>query len=211
MADIERFECFPTCIYRFKHEFEGDEKDHMLEYISNESFSINDKGQKIRRLGSQLNDQLHENELFKNLTATVLESSHYLMEEQGYEYDSLEITNMWGNILQPQSSRSAHAPHTHSNNFLSGAFYLKTSSETAPITFFDPRPQASVFQPRRKKLNRVNSHEMSFKSQTGYGIIFPSWLQHWVAQSNEERVSIAWNIIVRGEHGEPHGLQNAKI
>ena len=63
----------------------------------------------------------------------------------------IEITNMWGNILRPQSQRT-HAPHTHSNNFLSGVFYLKTSSDTSPIQFFDPRPQSNVLKPRKKDL-----------------------------------------------------------
>ena len=52
---------------------------------------------------------------------------------------------------------------------------------------------------------------MSFDSQEGYGLIFPSWLQHWVPQTNDERISIAWNIIIRGEYGEPNTLQNAYI
>ena len=52
---------------------------------------------------------------------------------------------------------------------------------------------------------------MSFDSQIGYGVIFPSWLQHWVPQTKEERISIAWNIIVRGDYGEAGDLQNAHI
>ena len=42
-------------------------------------------------------------------------------------------------------------------------------------------------------------------------LFFPSWLMHWVPPTSNERVSIAWNIIVRGEYGEPHTLQNAYI
>ena len=120
---------------------------------------------------------------------------------------------MWGNILKPNSSRSAHHPHTHSNNFLSGTFYLQSSSKTSPIFFFDPRPQASIMRPRKKdKLgNNLNADQMSFDSQTGYGVIFPSWLQHWVPQTNDERISIAWNILPRGDYGEPNTLQNAHI
>ena len=122
----------------------------------------------------------------------------------------IEITNMWGNILRPQSQR-AHAPHTHSNNILSGVFYLKTSSETAPIQFFDPRPQAHIFTPRKKEFSILNSNIAQFNSETGYGVIFPSWLQHWVPETKDERISISWNILVRGEYGEPNTLQNANI
>ena len=93
---------------------------------------------------------------FSNLTRTIIDVSKHILNEQGY-MGEIEITNMWGNILRPQSQRSAHAPHTHSNNFLSGVFYLKTSSDTSPIQFFDPRPQSNVLKPRKKEFNTLNS------------------------------------------------------
>ena len=43
------------------------------------------------------------------------------------------------------------------------------------------------------------------------GVVFPSWLQHWVPETKDERISIAWNAIVRGKYGEPNTLQNATI
>ena len=94
---------------------------------------------------------------------------------------------------------------------MSGTFYIKSSSNTSSIIFFDPRPQSSILKPRKKEFNRLNSDQMSFDSQIGYGVIFPSWLQHWVPQTNDERISIAWNILPRGDYGEPNTLQNAHI
>ena len=210
MANVEKFEAFPTCIYRFKYEFEKNERQNMIDLIITESI-VEKNNKKVQRLGSQLDDHLHKKPLFKKLSDAILESSHDLMEEHEYEYDSLEITNMWGNILKPNSLKSSHQPHTHSNNFLSGTFYIKASSNTSSIIFFDPRPQSSILKPRKKEFNRLNSDQMSFDSQIGYGVIFPSWLQHWVPQTKEERISIAWNIIVRGDYGEAGDLQNAHI
>jgi len=210
MVNVEKFEEFSTCIYRFKHKFENTDRKNMLDFILLESMK-QEGNEKFQRLGSQLNDRLHDNDIFKPLVDSILESSHDVMEDLDYEYDSLEITNMWANILKPKSSMSAHQPHTHSNNFLSGTFYIQSSSETSPIIFFDPRPQANVLSPKRKNANKFNSSQVSFNSQIGYGIIFPSWLQHWVPQTKEERISIAWNIIVRGEYGESGDLQNAHI
>ena len=115
---------------------------------------------------------------------------------------------MWGNLI---SSGGNHPPHTHSNNFLSGVFYLKTNTASAPIQFFDPRPQANVIIPRRKKTNWNNSTMIQFDPVENTGFIFPSWLQHWVKISNGERISISWNILVKGHYGEPKTLQNAYI
>ena len=208
MADVERHEFFPTCLYRFKHNFVENELDSMINHIDLNSLS-EQNGQTVKRTGSQTQNELHKIDTFVNLTNTITEVSENIINEQGY-MGEVEITNMWGNILRPQSQR-AHAPHTHSNNFLSGVFYLKTSPQTSPIQFFDPRPQSTVLKPRKKEFNLLNSDIAQFNSETGYGVIFPSWLQHWVPETKDERVSIAWNAIVRGKYGEPNTLQNATI
>ena len=208
MANVERHDFFPTCLYRFKHDFEENELDSMISHIDLNSLSEYN-GQTVKRTGSQTQDDLQRIPTFSNLTRTIIDVSKHILNEQGY-MGEIEITNMWGNILRPQSQR-AHAPHTHSNNFLSGVFYLKTSSDTSPIQFFDPRPQANVLKPRKKEFNLLNSDMAQFNSETGYGVVFPSWLQHWVPETKDERVSIAWNVIVRGKYGEPNTLQNATI
>ena len=51
-------------------------------------------------------------------------------------YDRIEITGMWANKLKVGES---HPPHTHSNNFLSGVYYLEAGENTSNIQFFDPR------------------------------------------------------------------------
>ena len=205
---IERHDFFPTCLYRFKHDFKDNELNSMIKHIEDNSLS-EQNGQIVKRTGSQTQDELHKIDTFENITNTITEVSKSILDEQGY-MGKVEITNMWGNILRPQSQR-AHAPHTHSNNFLSGVFYLKTSDTTSPIQFFDPRPQSTILKPRKKKYNRLNSDMAEFQSETGWGVVFPSWLMHWVPETKDERISIAWNVIVRGEYGEPNTLQNAYI
>ena len=208
MANVERHEFFPTCLYRFKQEFKDNEHNQMVKHIEDNSL-IEKNNQLIKITGSQPQNELHKTDTFANLTKTITEVTKTILEEQEY-MGEVEITNMWGNILRPQSQR-AHAPHSHSNNFLSGVFYLKTSSDTSPIQFFDPRPQSSVLKPRKKEYNKLNSDMAQFNSETGSGVVFPSWLVHWVPETKDERISIAWNIIVRGEYGEPNTLQNAHI
>jgi hypothetical protein len=43
--------------------------------------------------------------------------------------------------------------------------------------------------------------------------IFDEKNKKWITRNDlgEERISISWNIIVRGEYGEPNTLQNAYI
>ena len=208
MDNIERNDFFPTCVYKFQHEFVENELEKMLKHINDNSWFVRN-GERVKRTGSQTQDELHKTDTFSNITNTIIKVSRYILDDQEYMGD-IEITNMWGNILRAKEQR-AHRPHAHSNNFLSGVFYLKTSPQTTPIQFFDPRPQASVLKPRKSADNNINSNISEFYSQTGLGVMFPAWLQHWVPETLDERISIAWNVLVRGEHGEPHTLQNAII
>ena len=208
MADVKKHNAFPTSLYNFEHKFEDDELNTLVHYITKKSF-MEQNGEMVRRSGSQLENELHKLDIFSRLTKTINDVTKTIMEDKMYEGEP-EITNMWANILRPTGQKS-HAPHTHSNNIFSGVLYLKASSYTSAIQFFDPRPQANVFVPRKKDTDTGNSDMVEFQSKVGLGIIFPSWLQHWVPETKDERISVAWNVIVRGEYGEPNTLQNAHI
>jgi hypothetical protein len=77
--------------------------------------------------------------------------------------------------------------------------------------FHDPRPAADVIVPRKKETTMDNSSLLSYASKTNRAIFFPSWLPHWVQQnkSSNKRISIAWNIQVKGQLGEHHEFQSA--
>ena len=185
---MRTFKCFPTSIHEVKLNIDSLDKKQMLIYVQL-------KGK---------DDDLHRISFFRPLADKVLEYSKKILKDGGYEFDKIEITNMWGNLL---SEGQSHAPHTHSNNILSGVYYLQSGS---PIQFFDPRPAATILKPRNTP-NWDNSGMIQFDSVEDIALFFPSWLMHWVPSTSKERASIAWNVIVRGEYGEPHTLQNAYI
>ena len=191
MVNVKTYHCFSTLIHEFLGEQTTKSHTDMLNIIELESKT----------------DDLQEHPAFREFNTRVLECNKHVLDAANYEYENIEITNMWGNTL---SSGDDHPPHTHSNNILSGVYYLRASQNTSPIQFFDPRPQASVLKPRNKP-NWNNSSMVQFDSVVGIGFIFPSWLMHWVPPTKAERVSISWNVIVRGDYGEPHTLQNAHI
>lgn len=199
VGNVKTYKCFPTLIHEFSLDIPIDEKIQMISYIQTSSGAD---------LLNQTNDDVHGMSYFKYLKDKIVALNKKILDDFDYEYEDLIITNMWGNLI---SSGGNHPPHTHSNNFLSGVFYLKTNTASAPIQFFDPRPQANVIIPRRKKTNWNNSTMIQFDPVENTGFIFPSWLQHWVKISNGERISISWNILVKGHYGEPKTLQNAYI
>jgi len=138
-------------------------------------------------------------------TKKIYNITEHICEKYEYLYDRLEFTGMWANKL---NKGDIHPPHTHSNNIFSGVYYLEGGSQ---IQFFDPRPQASVLHPNLKHTNFDNSGMIGFDAEKGTGLIFPSWLQHWVTKTDKTRISISWNILLRGDYGQPNTLQNSHI
>ena len=110
------------------------------------------------------------------------------------------------------SSILGHHSNLGSNNFLSGVFYIDADN-TSGITFQDPRPGANVILPRKKNDHIDNANLLHYKAKTNRIIIFPSWLVHWVPinQSQKDRISISWNIQIKGQLGERHEYQSGQF
>ena len=198
MVDVKAIACFPTLVHEFKFDLNHDK---MLDYVY---------GMNIRTVAAgPEEDDLHKSLIFKPLVDELTKIHELILQNLEYEYDKIEITNMWAYHLYKSHS---HSPHTHSNNFLSGVYYLLgEKNKTSPIQFFDPRAQTAILTPRRKNSNPNNSNILSFDSINGTGLIFPAWMQHWVPPTQHERISISWNVLLRGHYGEPKTFQNAHI
>ena len=199
MVDVVIHKTFPTIVSEFKFDMDDSERDIVIKELG----SVEKKSNEII---IQTNDKLAER--IPNFTRNIFDIANKILRETfKYEYDNLEITSMWANQL---SKGETHPPHTHSNNVLSGVYYLHSKCE-APIQFFDPRPQANVLHPNIKYSNFENSGMISFRNDTGIGLMFPAWLQHWVPPTTDNRISISWNILLRGDYGQPGTLQNSHI
>ena len=137
MADVKIHECFPTMISEFSFHPDKNSQIQMTGYIKlvkkNHRFHTDDK--------------LHIMSYYADLRDSILVANKNYVKKLGYQYDQLEITGMWANYLY---KGDAHPPHTHSNNFLSGVYYLEAQDGAAPIQFYDPRPQANVLRPRNE-------------------------------------------------------------
>ena len=146
---------------------------------------------------------------FRNLTDIVYDQNKKYLTDLEYEFDEIEITSMWSNHLKPGQS---HPPHTHSNNILSGVFYVE-AEQTSGIIFTDPRPQAGVIQPDVTKQFVDNASVIKYDSATNRMILFPSWLQHYVPinETKSNRISIAFNIMLKGKVGSSEEYQSAEF
>jgi len=190
---------FPTEIYFVDDLLEQNEIDIMKKDIYDTY---------VDKVNWQSKPDLYKNLKYKTLTNKIIEASKIVLEHfKFYDYEAFKITDMWSNILKPGEM---HRPHTHSNNILSGVYYVQ-SDEKANIQFYDPRPQAGVLQPSISKWNKGNASIWFYPSKTNRLIIFPSWLTHFVPvnTSKENRLSIAFNVMLKGKFGTSEQLQSS--
>ena len=193
---------FPTHIFIKDNDIDIDKVHTMKD-------EVNNMYRGSQKPNWQSGHDLHENEVFKYFLIDISKSAFQIIDQLQYKVDGIQITDMWANVLKPGET---HQPHTHSNNFLSGVFYLD-AEETSGITFQDPRPAAHVIQPSRIKTDSNNASLLNYQSKTNRIIIFPSWLVHWVPinQSTRDRISISWNIQLKGRVGEHHEFQSGQF
>ena len=192
---------FATLLSEFKYVADNT----LLNAIKNEDMN---KKALIFHSISSVNDKLQEKKEYQPLVKTILDNTKEICKMYEYEYEKLEITNMWINCSQKGDT---HAIHNHSNNTFSGVYYPIESKSQTPIMFQDPRPASGVWQPRKTKVNTLTTTLMSFAQRKDLGLIFPSWLMHYVPPATSPRISISWNVILRGNYGNPNELQNAHI
>jgi len=115
------------------------------------------------------------------------------------------ITQSWLNI---NKKGTYHHEHNHANSYLSGVFYVNSQPDKDSITFKDSN-YYQINLGNRNNYNAFNSREWTFSVKTGAIIIFPSYLKHTVSinkHDNHERISLAFNVFIKGTIGEKKGL-----
>jgi uncharacterized protein (TIGR02466 family) len=188
---------FPTSIV-------GEIQNNILdkEVINYKNFLLNEKYLDNGTNGEcSHNQKILENPLFTKLKNNILLLSRKYLKEQDHLFEDVQITNSWSNKL---STNQSIYPHSHENSYLSGVFYLDFSS---PIQFTNPLSKLWIFKPEIK-VNTSNPQQSKnyylLHPQPKLLLIFPSFLTHLVTKNSndKERVSIAFNIIPKGEFGE---------
>jgi uncharacterized protein (TIGR02466 family) len=144
--------------------------------------------------GWQSEQGLHEREEFRDLASCVHEATRSVLRFLRIGQEAFEITGCWATVLAPGAS---HRSHSHPNNYLSGAYYVRTHPGADTINFHDPRPQAAVIRPPVTDLTAENTEQVVVRVTDGTMLLFPSYLEHSVdaTAADEERVSVSFNIM----------------
>jgi uncharacterized protein (TIGR02466 family) len=144
--------------------------------------------------GWQSEQTLHDREELQDLVACVDNATRSILRFLQIGHDAFEITGCWATVL---ATGAAHKAHSHPNNYLSGAYYVRTHPGADTINFHDPRNQAGVIRPPVMELTAENTDQVVVKVTNGTLLLFPAYLEHSVDAntSEEERVSISFNIM----------------
>lgn len=147
--------------------------------------------------GWQSEQTLHQRAELSELVSCVNRAARSVMQFLRIGYDAFEITGCWANVL---AKGAAHRAHSHPNNFLSGAYYVRTFPGADTINFHDPRSQAGIIRPPVTALTAENTDQVVVNVRNGTLLLFPAYLQHSVDANagDGERVSVSFNIMFSG-------------
>jgi uncharacterized protein (TIGR02466 family) len=142
----------------------------------------------------QTDQVLHRYKAFAPLVAVIGQAVEGVLEALAVKERSFEITGCWANFGEPGS---AHMPHHHANNYLSGVYYLAVPEGGDRITFHDPRPQREIIEPAYEAVNPFNQMVQDVKVAEGALILFPGWITHSVKPNKSQglRISVAFNVM----------------
>jgi uncharacterized protein (TIGR02466 family) len=135
----------------------------------------------------------------QELVDLIMRESEQILEAYKIQRESHYITNMWANITHPNRR---HHMHVHPNCLFSGIIYIKTPKNCGPTMFASPRQLTRMIEPNFTAKNEINSDVFVFSPEKGRMLIWPSYLPHAVehgnADENEDRIVVAFNIMIRG-------------
>ena len=121
------------------------------------------------------------------------------------------ITQSWLNVLSPGG---IHPVHAHPNSIISGTFYVSTVEGDA-VQFYDINTTAKTrinIEPGKTNFWNVNQQNLNIGNNVL--LLFPSWIGHGVNKSISkitDRISISFNVFVRGNIGEYYDLSRLNL
>ena len=162
------------------------EKIHTGTYISSNETSILDDIPSGKLINNELNKHIH------------------VAINECYQYDiNFKIATNWATKCEP---KGVGEYHVHANFWLTGCYYPHGTIEDKFYISFR-KFLNNMYEPKRKNWNTLNSNTAGISVKKGTLLIFPADLQNQIGYNatNQDRYSIAFNILPVGMLGESDG------
>ena len=193
--NIHKF--FPQPIFQYQIEGYEEHNENLEEYIYSlyESDKTGVKKSNVNGWHSKPFN-LRENDkppfkFFKSIQMYVADT----FKEYGWRYtpDKVNLTSMWAII---NKKNNFNLEHTHPNNYLSAAYYVKAPENCGSFIISNPNiisKERVTLSDRNTEFNQNVAH---IKPRAGDLLLFPAYLPHSVGmnKSDEDRIVISFNI-----------------
>jgi len=121
------------------------------------------------------------------------------------------ITQSWVNVLKPGEGLTMHY---HSNSLISGVFYVSVEEGDALIFYDQNLRPVDTIEIEPETHNYWNNRQTDFFIENNLLLLFPSRMKHSTKDNPKrttDRISIAFNVFVKGTIGNTHGLNELII
>lgn len=162
------------------HQLEGIDNEKLIEYA--EKYSLRNQ---LKETKDILN-----NKLFSTLNNLVEVKMNDYFNQIYNETHHIKLTAAWANV---DNDTAITEPHTHKLHFVVAVYY--PLSTDGYLTFMNPMPSLVAHQNHYMigEFNEYNSDYYMQPVKTGQLVVFNSMLPHFIKESNNKRISIAYN------------------
>ena len=198
---MDVLEMFPSCVWVENLNFNTDKLKSNLDEF---------KKQGLKVQFSNVNGDQYDDYKNKDLSDAILE----ILPKKPEKEDLIDPSvYMWVNRNPKGASNLRHTHITFTRPlFLSGVYYVKVPENSGRIRFYDPR-MISYMNPPDYEYYYEGAQYNFVEPQDDMIIMFPSWFEHDVEEnkSDEERISIGFNIFADGVEQFGHGLFSERV
>ena len=162
------------------HQLEGIDNKKLIEYA--EKYSLRNQ---LKETKDILN-----NELFSTLNNLVEVKMNDYYNQIYNKTHHIKLTDAWANV---DNDTAITEPHTHKLHFIVAVYY--PLSTDGYLTFMNPMPNLIAHQNNYMidEFNEYNSDYYMQPVRTGQLVVFNSMVYHFIKESNNKRISIAYN------------------
>tara|TARA_E500000318_G_C3556038_1_gene211169 strand:- start:1222 stop:1896 length:675 start_codon:yes stop_codon:yes gene_type:complete len=125
-------------------------------------------------------ENLWQHAKFQTFIQFVMKQMWEILSSQGYDLNGRVplLQECW--VQEFPEEGGFHDIHIHSNNHMSGFYFLKCTPETSRPSFHDPRPGKTMTDLKPVEKNKVNvcNSQVHYPVKPGQFIFFNSWMPH---------------------------------
>jgi len=192
---------FPTLIYEAWYPEFSAQENRLVSYVE----TLREQDEEGREISAEKypsgytsyfsNSTLFNDSKLEGLTRFFQQCAQNYARDHHWDTTSFQpvMNALFANI---NPKHSFHPEHLHPYSHISGVFYVKSDANSPAIGFKDPRIARWMMPPAADGKRPENSFHAKLAPEPGKLFLFPSWLEHGVAQnqSDRERISMSFNF-----------------